>query len=507
MTESAPTLAPLVPWPEPQARGRRRKWPVLPLLLGCGAAYFAIGDALAPLAILLLWAVWHFLAVEEGPPVLAMALTFQWVQSAIGVFYHGLTGRTMEAIERSDYRPMVLMALGSVAALLLGLVLGLRRLRRPLGARPLRTFSNRGLFALYIAFLLGLGLLQTFAWRLPGITQGILALGFLRLVVLYLLFRRLTVPAVRWESLFPLVLFEVVLGFTGYFASFREPLVLLILGLIELFDRRRLLHWFLIGGTGAAVLLSGLLWLSIRTTYRKDFEIDSFAESRTARLGRVVDLSRGWLANDSSRLWENADGLVDRLWAIYYPALAIARVPQLLPHEDGRILLGAVRHVFTPRLFFPNKAPLLSDSEMVRKYSGLWVGGADEGTSIAFGYVAESYIDFGLPWMYLPMIAWGFLMGWAYRFLLRWIHYRELAVGLVTVVFWLALYLFERSWIKTIGTTLTLMIFMGGAVFVIDRLLLLRRSRWLRQRGIAPTVERLAALQPPGPAAPGFNPL
>ena len=39
-----------------------------------------------------------------------------------------------------------------------------------------------------------------------------------------------------------------------------------------------------------------------------------------------------------------------------------------------------------------------------------------------------------------------------------------------TVICWLSLYLFERSWSKTIGLGGTLMIYVGGLSFLLDRL-------------------------------------
>ena len=39
-----------------------------------------------------------------------------------------------------------------------------------------------------------------------------------------------------------------------------------------------------------------------------------------------------------------------------------------------------------------------------------------------------------------------------------------------TVIAWLALYLFERSWAKTIGLSGTLLIYAGGLSFLLDRL-------------------------------------
>jgi hypothetical protein len=162
------------------------------------------------------------------------------------------------------------------------------------------------------------------------------------------------------------------------------------------------------------------------------------------------------------------------MWAIHYPALAVARVPNVLPHTEGEILKGAILHLITPRVLFPDKPELPSDSDMVRKYSGVWVAGAEENTSIAFGYAAESYVDFGIPLMFIPVFVFGALMGVAYQWFFTTIRHRDLALGLVAVIFWLGLYLFERSWVKTLGLNVTMMVYLGGLTFLIDRWLLMR---------------------------------
>lgn len=459
-------------------------------------SWLMVGDWLAPVAVLLLWAIWYLLRSDEGPPVLALALSFQWAQVNAGVFYHGVTGRNLDAILLSDYRPMVLLGMGCVASLLAGLKIALasQRHRPARFALPQHAFGTQGLYLLYFVLLATMGFVQTVAWQIPMLTQGILALGFLRLVALYLLLRRLSSPAIRWRPVLLLLGIEVLLGFTGFFASFREPLMMLTLVLLERFNPRRLRHWLLVGASSAAIFFFALLWLSIRTTYRSSFEMEAFAESRAARLEKVASLSRGWFGSDFDQILENLDFFIDRLWTIYYPALAVSRVPEVLPHTGGEIVWGAVRHVLMPRLFFPNKPVLPSDSEMVRKYSGVWVAGVEQNTSIAFGYAAESYLDFGLPWMFVPVLIYGFIMGRLYLFFLRLIWHRELAVGLVTVIFWLALYLFERSWIKNLGFSFTLMIYMGVSVYVLDRYLMSQRSRRTRLLGL-----RQPETAPPAP--------
>ena len=79
-------------------------------------------------------------------------MTFQWSQTSLGVFYRGLTGRTLPAIELSDYRPMVLIGLGCVLAMLAGIRLASWRVNRPTPQpRPDFAFSFGPLIIAYVA--------------------------------------------------------------------------------------------------------------------------------------------------------------------------------------------------------------------------------------------------------------------------------------------------------------------------------------------------------------------
>ena len=136
----------------------------------------------------------------------------------------------------------------------------------------------------------------------------------------------------------------------------------------------------------------------------------------------------------------------------------------MLPHTDGAIFGAALVHIVTPRIFFPNKGELMSDSDMVRKYSNMQVAGREHGTSIAFGYAAESYIDFGVPLMFAPVFAFGVFIGFMYVLFRQLIWHRELFVSFATVAFWLSVYLFERSWANTLGIAVGFMVYLGGPV-------------------------------------------
>jgi hypothetical protein len=432
-------------------------------------------DMLGALAAALLWAIWRYLANAGGVPILAAALSFQWMQVTVGIWYHGLTGRSVDTMVKSDYRPMVFIGLGCVAALALGLRAGIALLERRHGPAPFRDFNALGWPTLIFAYVATTGLqgaVGFYAYLVPGLTQPILALRFIRLGIVFLIMRRLTIPEIRIVPMMSVVILEVLFGLTGFFAGFREPLVMVAVAVYGGFKPRSFRHW-MVAGT-LAVLMAGLatMWMSIRRDYRSSFEDENFAASRERQLDRIGELGSTWWRE--SRDPGETDRLVDRMWTVYYPALAVSRVPSTLPHTSGALMSAALTHVFNPRLFFPTKAELQSDSEMVRKYSGVWVAGTEQNTSIAFGYAAEAYIDYGVPTMFIPVFIYGLFMGLAFQFLTFRLSHVELRAALLTVVFWLTLYLFERSWVKTLGLAGTLLIYLGLPALLVDQYL----SRW-----------------------------
>jgi hypothetical protein len=41
----------------------------------------------------------------------------------------------------------------------------------------------------------------------------------------------------------------------------------------------------------------------------------------------------------------------------------------------------------------------------------------------------------------------------------------------------MGLYIFERSWVKTLGSTITIMVYLGGFTYLLDQYLLMRRAQ------------------------------
>ena len=445
---------------------------------GAGLAAGVItGDPLAAAAIVVLMICIRLVSTNDGLFVLPIAIAFHWMEGTLGLFYLRLTGREVQAVYDSDYRPMVMIALGCVLAMSAGIRLGLmlRKPPDPNQPRPGFAVSLGLLVMIYVSTVFLEGTLTTIAPDYPSIRQIITTFDSARLGVLFLILRRLCAPPPRFGLVAVVVSLEVVLGITGFFAGFREPIVLAVLAMLEVFDRKNTKHWLAMGTATVAICALGVLWMGIRADYRRQYmQVDQFQGDRGARVDRVQDLTSTFMKTDQEGLLHTTDQLVDRMWPIFYPALALHRVPSVLPHTNGAILMAALTHVVTPRVFFPNKGELPSDSDEVRKYAGVHVAGREVSTSIAFGYSAEAYIDFGLPWMFLPMFGYGVLVGFCYAVFRSAIWHRDLFVSFATVSFWVSLYLFERSWATMLGVTVGFMVYLGGPMVLLDRFLLIR---------------------------------
>src|ERR1043166_7213869 len=104
------------------------------------AGWLLSGDWLIGACLVVLALGWVVLQPEEGPPVIALAFSMQWVSVCVGLFYFTLIERPLEATIHSDYRTMVLIGLGCLLATMAGLYVGRKLVTGvagpPTGLRP-----------------------------------------------------------------------------------------------------------------------------------------------------------------------------------------------------------------------------------------------------------------------------------------------------------------------------------------------------------------------------------
>jgi len=387
---------------------------------------------------------------------------------------------------------MIIVGLAAIAAMFAGYMLGagFYKRRRGIVANALQIPLTRQQIAVYyIASVAVTGSIQHFAWSLPAITQILLVLSLARFGMLFILVTRLLGPPASWGWIALIAMMELALGFGGYFADFRQPIMIIAIAIMGKLDLKKPRTWVAIGTIGISAAVAGVAWTGIKPLIRTGFgETSSIFD----RIGRAASSTQIVFGADPLAWQRETDGLVARIWQVKYPAMALARVPSIVPFENGTILWSVFVNIFTPRFLFPEKAELPSDSEKVRKYAGVWVAGRESRTSYAFGYAAESYVDFGIPLMFFPIFFYGLLMGIARRNLARLIQHTDLRDGAIAVIFWSSMYLFETSWVIMVGLAITQIVAIGGGAVLIDRALRSRERRTQRSPQVRLATSRSA---------------
>ena len=414
---------------------------------------------------------WHLLSKTSGPLVMPAAFAYQWLQVSIAPLYVLLTGRLIIDMNGLDYGSMFATGLIAVASYFGGYWLITRPGNHALEEQTLGKRGSATTTAVFVSYVVAFVLtlfIHRNAWSFPAITQILYMLGFARYGLLFVLISRLANPRPQWLLIGAVVLFEVAVGFTAFFAGFREPLLFIGLALTTSLRTRRTSTWLALIFGALFAVATVITWTAVKPVVRADY---GYASSTADRLKRVISLIGPAMRDPATGTKAQVDRVVSRLWMLRFPSLALARVPAEVPHERGRLLRNAVTNAVVPRAVFPNKPILPSESEKVRLYSGVNVAGRERGTSFAFGYVAESYVDFGKPLMFLPIFAFGCLLGFGDRLMRRVLNDPDVLNAVRVVVLWSSAYAFEQSWSMMVGTAVSLFVVMMLVGIATDRLL------------------------------------
>jgi len=167
---------------------------------------------------------------------------------------------------------------------------------------------------------------------------------------------------------------------------------------------------------------------------------------------------------DSKQFFDGFDRLIARHGYIEFLALTMQNVPEVTPHENGRLTLAVLQHITAPRFLFPDKPALPNDTEITARYTGLRFI-LNDNVSISIGYLGELYVDFGLIGALLVVGGIGGLAGLAYGLLRDQGSGPVLFVAGLCLIVVLPLGYFGQAYSKTIGS----LVFSMAIAFVVLR--------------------------------------
>jgi hypothetical protein len=456
---------------------------LLPIALALAVLALASANPLLSLGVLVLMLLLFVLLWRRGePPALLFAMGYHWMQASILVLYANFDGHGLDQLGYgSQVEEATWLTLVGIGMIALGMRLGAGRSygdqAQPSVSAIAALLSVRRLF---VASLFGIALsaaASRLAYVVPGLVQPILALALLRWVIEYVFAYTVLAQQRGFRLLAVVFVVEVLIGFLGFFSDFKTVVIIMLLAALTSPGALRGIRLRSALVLGAVVLCLGIVWTGVKSEYREFLNQGSGQQvvlvpvsERIAKLGQLVgDMT-------PARFGESMVALVERVTYVFYFGQAMETVPRDLPYEHGALWREAVSGALVPRLLNPGKR-IIDDSERTSLYTGNRVAGAEEGTSISLGYVAESYIDFGPVGMMAPLFLWGLFVGRLYRILIRATRYPLLGYGCGTVLVALGVAALEQSNLKMVSS------------FVLGFLVLYIAQKFLAQRGLGLVAE------------------
>ena len=427
------------------------------------------------------------------PQIFVIALGIQWIQAGIAIHYADFFDLDVDFfLFQEGAATASALTLLSLAVLAIGIRVGVGKSQPKIVQRlldQLRSMPVRRLMWLWTIAVILSQLAGPLAGRLGGLRSFVEPFRGLSLAVLCVFGFKVFLERRGYGAFATVLLGEVFLGFLGFFGKFSSPLMVAVaawLGSLRRFNPKGLIVGVPLVGVFAALVV---LWMTIKWDYR-DFlnhgeRTQAVQVSIPERIHKLVELFGSVSYND---LEMGIDALVNRATYVTFFGAALQHVPHHTPHENGKLWLGAVTHVFTPRVLFPKK-PVIRESERTMKYTGLSVAGIEQGTSISLGYPADSYVDFGY-FMFVPIFLFGLFCGLIYRI---FACSPEPAIGIGLLVPTLMTnFLVESSNIKLVGGMLSHAI----VLYVCHRLFSRKVREWVIGRSKDSDARTLASQTP-----------
>lgn len=384
------------------------------------------------LAITTLYISFCLLFRANTPNFLFWGVFMQWISASIELFYASWTGITMKELfifYRSSYidlefldEALTINLLG-IIAFAIGCAIFVDKINKKIMNLRVHTQNiNLHKFILfYFIYSFFAILLNRYLFMFPGLTQLFSFLVFLKWGFLYLLIYMALQHWAKYRVLtLSVVLFEILIGLGSFFAGSIINLALFSffagLSMVRSFSIRLVVNIIVF----AFLLVNfAIIWTSIKSDYRTYLtsgkKTQTVEVDKNGAIKRLLSLS---IKVDAQSYQTGSIQLIKRIGYFSFISRVLSYVPKQHPHENGAILLNSFVFYLTPRILFPNKQ-VIEDSEHTSKYLGVYVPGSKTGTSISLGYIADAYIDFGLPFMFISPFLLGLILAASCNFLMN----------------------------------------------------------------------------------------
>lgn len=426
---------------------------------------------------------------HDEPKIIFFGVTFYWLTVCTLMIYGIFFGKPMTELTQTPQTFIYTTYLALLATLCysVGIFIAIRNIKPNEETqlfRELEKFNGKRLLLFYSLYSLVASVFGGTVLSLGGLSQAGVALIWVKWAFLTLLIIHTLLFSSNQKWVFVILLFEVLLSFSGFWSSFKDYLFMAAASFLTFSSRINTKRIIQVSIFGIIAFFLMVIWSVVKGDYRNYLTGGEKTqvynnENKTGNISKLFELvgEKFNSENFSENFDKGLESLANRISYTEYFAMAVRQVPDVLPYEDGALLQAGLEHVLKPRLFFPDKKSI-DDSYITSKYTGRQFSGADQGVSFSLGLVAERYIDYGPFFMFIPIFLFGFLIGSIYKYIITHSLNRVWGLSFVAPLFFL---------IPSLGVATTK--FLGWVLtyffvwFLFNKYLVKRVDNYLKKQG------------------------
>lgn len=399
--------------------------------------------------------------------VFAFMIVWQWLQVTIKILYADLLFIPVsEFIDSNSYSESVIFSLLGLIALASGIFISTKNIssvETSLLKEEVKRFSEKKLFVLWLVFSFFNSFISGIMFSYMQLQQIFVGLLNVKMIIVAALMFVSFLNNRDKRYVYIVIAVEIILGFTSYFSGFKNILFYLIIVTATVYPKLNfkisLRYAFALG----LILIFGVTWILVRGEYRSFLNQGTGMQVVSVPLSQRLEyLSKLVSSIEFDNFEVGIEQTVSRTSYSDFLAQVMDRVPAYNGYESGDLFLNTIKHIFMPRLLFPEKKSL-DDSEITNIYTGRKYSGSSQGVSIGIGYMAYYYIDFGKYLMLIFIFLQGVLYGLVYKYFYKKVKTKFLVYS-ITLPIMMGVYLYETSQPKLLGGLLSSFIVLAISV-------------------------------------------
>ncbi|MEN9949774.1 MAG: hypothetical protein RLY85_526 [Bacteroidota bacterium] len=358
---------------------------------------------------------------------LLVNLLLYWAVVAILIPYADLVGQPLDSLYvygKADIKQASWLGLTALGFYLVGIrmsIFHVKPIETEQMVRLFKKYNGSKIILAYVVVSIVSVLVNRAILFIPG-GQLLLAVTYLKWVLLTLLIAHTLIVDSNRMVVFILVSVEILLSFSGFWAAFKDYILVVLGAYFLLLPKLSFRSYLLISSVLIFTLFISVIWTYSKGEYRRYLTGGErtqiiVQQDQLGNLRKFMEIARDDFSpkNFNSSFASGLENLIHRVSYVEFLGLSIKQVPAYIPYEEGALLKSSFEHVLKPRFLFPDKKAIF-DSELTSKYTGIQFAGAELGTSFSLGTVAEAYVDFGRYYMFIPILFFGLWIGWLYRY-------------------------------------------------------------------------------------------